>query len=271
MNRILCFGYGYVAHALAKNLKDNNFTGTSRHPTPPILKFDEHTPIPRDILHKHTHVLICIPPEADGDLVLKLHRDDFLSHPHLQWIGYLSSTGVYGDKGGAWVDETSPCIPSDPITQSRFKAEQDWLQLHEIHSLPVHIFRLSGIYGPGRSMVERVLSGTAQRIDKPGQYFSRIHVDDIVQVLEESIAKPTPGHIYNVSDDEPCSSREVIEYVCDQLNRAYPPLIPFEEAHLSPMARRFYHDNRRVSNAKMKSQLGIKLKYPTYREGLKVP
>ncbi len=265
----LCFGYGYVAQAFAQKVKCDGaaVTGTSRT-NENLLLFDVSHPIPRDILFQHTHFLISIPPKNAQDPVLKHHRQDLIDHPNLQWVGYLSSTGVYGDKQGAWVDETSDCAPSDPITQARLAAENSWAELYNEHNLPVHIFRLSGIYGPGRSMLERVLTGQAQRIDKPGQYFSRIHVEDIVQVLQASIAHPSPGQIYNLADDEPCSSKEVIEYVCDQLAISYPPLIPYEDAHLSPMAKRFYSDNRRVCNDKIKSDLGVKLKYPTYREGI---
>jgi nucleoside-diphosphate-sugar epimerase len=275
MSRLLCFGFGYVAKALAEDVSLRNWTvtGTSRTPVSEafsILQFDTNTPLTTKTIHEHTHILISIPPFEGDDLVFQQHRDDLLSHPNLQWVGYLSSTGVYGDKQGAWVDETSTCEPSDAITQARFKAEQQWLSLYKEYNLPVHIFRLSGIYGPGRSMVERVLAGTAQRIHKPGQYFSRIHVEDIVQVLNASMAKPSAGEIYNLADDEPCSSSELIEYVCDRLHLPYPPLIEYKDAQLSPMAARFYHDNRRVCNAKIKSQLGISLIYPTYREGLKL-
>lgn len=257
-----------MAQAFCKSLPEGSYTGTSRLPAGDLLKFDGTNPLSLEMLYEHSHILVSIPPHEGGDLVLKLHKQDLINHPNLQWIGYLSSTGVYGDKQGGWVDEASPCEPSDPITEARYGAEKQWLATYEENGLPVHIFRLSGIYGPGRSMVERVLDGSAQRIHKAGQYFSRIHVDDIVQTLKASVAQPEPGEIYNLADDKPCSSQEIIEYVCDRLHRPYPPLVAFEHAELSPMARRFYHDNRRVANHKIKSKLGILLKYPTYVEGL---
>lgn len=269
MSNYFCFGYGYVAQAFGRALQNRgeSVLGTSRNPGAHVLQFDDSHPIPATILSEQTHLLISIPPTSAGDMVLAQHRQDLLSHPW-QWIGYLSSTGVYGDYNGDWVDEEAVCHPSDPQTQARLDAEKQWLGLYEKHGVPVHIFRLSGIYGPHRSMVDRVLSGDATRIDKPGQYFSRIHVDDIVQVLLASINHPAPGQIYNLADDEPCSSRGVIEYICDQLNMVYPPLIPFEQADLSPMAHRFYQNNRRVMNTKIKRDLGVVLQYPSYREGL---
>jgi nucleoside-diphosphate-sugar epimerase len=184
----------------------------------------------------------------------------------LAWAGYLGTTGVYGDRGGEWVDEASPVAPTMPRTRRRVAAEGRWLA----SGLPVHLFRLAGIYGPGpaRNPLDAVRSGTARRIVKPGQMFGRIHRDDIVQVLCASIARPNPGAIYNLADDEPAPPQDVVAYACALLGTAPPPEIPYEEADLSPMARSFYADNRRICNARIKEELGVILRYPTYREGL---
>jgi nucleoside-diphosphate-sugar epimerase len=186
----------------------------------------------------------------------------------LQWVGYLSTTGVYGDRGGDWVDEESSLEPNTTRGERRLKAEQNWLKLCNDHGLPVHLFRLAGIYGPGRNQLLTVLNGTAKRIIKAGQIFSRIHVDDIAGVLTASIAKPNPCRAYNVCDDEPCPPQEVVEYAASLLGLPLPPEIPFEEANLSSMAKSFYADSKRVSNQRMKNELGYQLLYPNYREGL---
>lgn len=269
MQTALCFGQGYVGGLWRKALEREDYVtlGTCRHSGEDVLLFDGEHPVPRAILDQASYILSTIPPSGEGDPVLRVHQNDLLAHPHLKWIGYISSTGVYGDHQGRWVDEETPCHPTSITGQQRLRAEQQWLHLFQQAGLPVHIFRCSGIYGPARSMMERIVSGQALRIDAPGHYMSRIHVDDIINVLISSMAHPDPGAIYNLADDEPCASREVIEYVCDQLNQPYPPLQGLGEAELSPMARQFYQDNRRVKNDKIKEELHIKLKYPTYREG----
>ena len=186
----------------------------------------------------------------------------------LEWIGYLSTTGVYGDTGGAWVDETATPAPTGARGRRRLAAENAWLAFGERHGLAVHVFRLAGIYGPGRNALATVRRGAAKRIDKPGHVFSRIHVADIAQVLAASIAKPNPGAIYNVCDDEPAPAADVVAHACALLGVAPPPLTPLDEADLSPMARSFYADNRRVSNARIKNELGVALRFPDYRAGL---
>jgi nucleoside-diphosphate-sugar epimerase len=174
---------------------------------------------------------------------------------------------VYGDRGGAWVDESDDVAPTMPRTRRRAAAEAGWL-----HSgLPVHVFRLAGIYGPGpgRNALEAVRAGSARRIVKPGQVFGRVHVDDIVEVLCASIARPRPGAVYNVADDEPAPPQDVIAFACALLGVAPPPEVPYDQAELSPMARSFYADNRRIANARIKRELGVRLRYPSYREGLR--
>ncbi len=216
-----------------------------------------------------THLLISAPPGENGDPVLHLFGEQLQRlSKQLKWVGYLSTTGVYGDRGGDWVDEDSPLEPTTARGQRRLEAERSWLRLHSDFGLPVHVFRLAGIYGPGRNTLLNVRDGSAKRIIKPGQIFSRIHVEDIAGVLAASIAKPHPGRAYNVCDDEPCPPQEVVEFAANLLGLPLPPEIPFEQAELSPMAKSFYAESKRVSNRRIKTELGYKLIYPNYRDGL---
>jgi len=203
-----------------------------------------------------------------GDPVFDSHRDDITAIPNLAWLGYLSTTGVYGDRGGGWVDETSELQPTGERGARRVAAEMAWLGLCRDRDVPVHVFRLAGIYGPGRCPFDALRAGTARRIDKPGQVFSRVHVDDLATVLRASMAQPRPGAVYNVCDDEPASPAEIIAHAAALLGLPPPPLVPFEAAELSPMARSFYADNKCVSNALIKQELGVRLRYPSYRDGL---
>ena len=207
-------------------------------------------------------------PNQNGDPVLEAANDAIAALPTLEWIGYLSTVGVYGDQGGAWVDEETPVAPNSDRTHARVAAERAWLEFGQEIGVPVQIFRLAGIYGPGRSAFDKLRQGTARRIVKPGQVFSRIHVDDIVTVLEASIAQPRAGAIYNVADDEPAPPDEVDRLRGELLGVEPPPEVPFEEAELSPMARSFYEGRRRIDNKRIKSELGVGLRYPTHREGL---
>jgi nucleoside-diphosphate-sugar epimerase len=212
-----------------------------------------------------THLLSSVPPDENGDPVLDVHGAAIAkAAPRLQWIGYLSTTGVYGDRQGGWVDESSALTPTGERGRRRLDAETAWLALPQ----PAHLFRLAGIYGPGRSALDTVRSGKARRVVKPGQVFSRIHRDDIVQVLLASIAQPNPGAAYNVCDDDAADPAEVITHACKLLNVTPPPEVPYAEAQLSPMARSFYDDNKRVRNDRIKRELGVTLKYPDYRAGL---
>ena len=276
MNHLLCFGFGYSAQTFVKRLDSRvwKISATSRDAAGISeidaqgirgFLFDSKLRIAPDI----THLLISAPPDEHGDPVLRLFREQLQRlSKQLQWVGYLSTTGVYGDRGGERVDENSPLEPNTARGHRRLDAEQSWLKLRKDSGLPVHLFRLAGIYGPGRNQLLTVLNGSAKRIIKPGQIFSRIHVDDIAGVLAASIAKLNPGRAYNVCDDEPCPPQEVVEYAANLLGLPLPPEIPFEEAELSPMAKSFYADSKRVSNQRIKSELGYKLIYPTYREGL---
>ena len=279
--RLFCFGYGFTASALGALLdpEDWSLAGTCRTPESchtlaaagvDAVPFSRKEPLadPAQSLAGSTHLLLSIPPDADGDPALDCHGADIAASRGLEWIGYLSTTGVYGDTGGAWVDESAIPSPSGARGRRRLQAERGWLALGEDRGLAVQVFRLAGIYGPGRNALAAVKRGTAKRIAKPGQVFSRIHVADIAQVLAASIAKPRAGAIYNVCDDEPAPAADVVAHACALLGVAPPPLTPLEEADLSPMARSFYADSRRVSNALIKSELGVTLRYPDYRAGL---
>lgn len=273
---LLSFGHGYSARALARRLLPQGWTvlGTTRNPDKArALKAEGITPILwpdgdlRGALSKASHVLCSAGPEAEGDPVLALLRDQIArAAPRLEWVGYLSTTGVYGDHEGEWVDEDTPLTPSTRRGKMRVEAEQAWQSLP---GLPLHIFRLAGIYGPGRGPFEKVRNGTARRIIKPGQVFSRIHVDDIAQVLEASIHQPRPGAIYNLCDDDPAPPQDVIGHAAELLGLPLPPEVPFEQADLTPMARSFYAESKRVRNDLIKTELGVKLLYPDYRHGLR--
>jgi nucleoside-diphosphate-sugar epimerase len=278
-HRLLSFGHGYSARALARRLGAEGWTvaGTSRGAAGAEALaaegieghvFARGRPLAPEVLAGVTHVLVSIPPDDAGDPVLDAHGADLAALPGLRWVGYLSTTGVYGDHDGGWVDETTPLAPVNERGRRRAAAEAGWLSLGRTRGLPVHVFRLAGIYGPGRSQIESVRDGTAKRTYKPGQVFSRIHVDDIAAVLAASIARPRPGAVYNVCDDEAAPPWEVVEYACNLLGAPVPPLVPIEEANLSEMGRSFYAENKRVSNRLIHEELGVVLKYPTYREGL---
>jgi nucleoside-diphosphate-sugar epimerase len=200
--------------------------------------------------------------------VIAHHGADIARLAGLGWVGYLSTTGVYGDRAGGWVDESGELRPTGDRGRRRVAAETAWLDLWRRRGVPVHVFRLAGIYGPRRSAFDSLRQARAQRIDKPGQVFSRIHVDDIAAVLSVSMAKPNPGAIYNVCDDDPAAPAEVIAYAAGLLGIELPPLVPFAQAELSDMAQSFYADNKRVRNDRIKRELGVELAYPDYRQGL---
>ncbi len=279
-DRLFCFGLGFSALALAERLlsKGWHVSGTCREGDrldASAIKntcfFDGSPPATPEIfkaIADATHLLITIPPQPSGDVVLKNFAQEIFNASHLQWIGYISSTGVYGDAQGKWVDESSPLRGSTDLNRKRVAAESAWLKMGRDHALPVMVFRCVGIYGPGRNLLVSAQQGRARRIDKPGLVFSRIHVEDLVQTLEASIKKPHPGAIYNVSDDGPCPPAEATAYACRLLGVEPPPLVPYEKADLSATARGFYNTNKRISNKKIKEELGVKLRYPDYRSGL---
>lgn len=278
--RLFCFGLGFSALALARRLKAAGWAvaGTTRSPERAAALgsegvgahiFARDHPLDPAALSGTTHLLVSIAPDAAGDPVLDVHEADIAALPDLGWIGYLSTTGVYGDWQGAAVDESSELRGAKGRNRRRIAAEAAWLALQSRRGLPVHVFRLAGIYGPGRSAIDQVRAGRARRIDKPGHLFSRIHVDDIATTLQASMARPNPGSIYNVCDDVPASAADVTAYACELLGVEPPPLIPLEAAGLSPMARSFWEDNRLVSNQRLHGELGVNLAYPDYRAGLR--
>lgn len=276
-NELFCFGLGYSAGFLARQLAAEGWrvVGTTRDPTSggeefPLHRFDEGHPLAdaRELLAGATHMLISVPPQEDGCPVLKAHGADLAMLQGLAWVGYLSTTNVYGDRNGGWVDEESPCRPSGERGRRRLDAETGWLDLHRRLGVPVHVFRLAGIYGPGRNALAALQAGSARRVAKPDQVFSRIHVEDIAAVLRASMARPRPGAIYNVCDDEAAPPEDVVAYAAGLLGVAPPPLQDFAAAELSPFAKSFYADNKRVSNRRIKDELGVVLRYPTYRDGL---
>jgi nucleoside-diphosphate-sugar epimerase len=274
MPHLLCFGLGYSARALAARVAADGLqvAGTSRSPGDAVPyvchRFGREHPLPVSAFAEITHILLSVPPDADGDPVLDRHRGDIAALPGLRWLGYLSTTGVYGDRDGGWVDETSELRPSGERGRRRVAAEAGWLDLWRQRGVPVHVFRLAAIYGPGRSPFDTLRAGTAKRIDKAGQAFSRIHVEDLASVLLASIARPRPGAVYNVCDDEPAPPGDVVAHAAALLGLPAPPLVSFDEAELSPMAKSFYDDNKRVSNVLIKTELGVMLRYPDYRAGL---
>ncbi|MDE2384135.1 MAG: SDR family oxidoreductase [Alphaproteobacteria bacterium] len=267
MNHLFCLGFGFTAATLAATLDKAQWriSGTSRTQEGAAaiaaqgyegLLFDELAGIPASV----THLLCSIPPGLKGDAAVAKFAGS-LARP-FTWLAYLSTTGVYGDHGGGWVDEETPLNPSSSRARARALAEAQWL------ALGAQVFRLPGIYGPGRSQLEALLEGSARRVVKPGQVFCRIHVEDIAGVLAASMAKSNPGRIYNVADDEPCPPQDVVAFAASLLGIAPPPEVPIAEANLSPMALSFYDESKRVSNRRIKQELGYQLKYPTYREGL---
>jgi nucleoside-diphosphate-sugar epimerase len=272
---LFCFGLGYSAGFLSRRLAGQGWeiTGTSREAAtaPFALQLFERAHPLADVpqqLADTTHLLISIPPDEAGCPVFDAHGTAIAALRQLRWIGYLSSTNVYGDQAGGWVDEATPTEPSGERGRRRVAAEAAWRALGERSGIPVQIFRIAGIYGPGRSALDALRTGTARRIVKPDQVFSRIHVADLATVLEASMARPCAGAIYNVCDDTPSAPDEVIVCAAALLGIAPPPLEDFASAALSPMARSFYDDSKRVSNRRIKEELGVSLRYPSYREGL---
>jgi nucleoside-diphosphate-sugar epimerase len=205
----------------------------------------------------------------EGDPVLRHFRQDIAQLAELAWIGYLSTVGVYGDWQGQWVDETSPPRPISERSLRRLHAERAWAAFARETGRRVEVFRLAGIYGPGRSVIETLKTGTARRIVKPGQVFNRVHVDDIARALVAAIDKDAGHSIYNISDDEPAPPQDVLAYAAELLRLPMPPDVPFEKAALTGMAATFWAENKRVNNALIKRDLGVELLYPTYREGLR--
>lgn len=278
---LLCFGLGFSARHLIARLDPGQWTiaGTVREPASAeswrargieAFAFDGTAPTPGIdvVLSNATHVLVSAPPGPNGDPVLAHYRDALAAAPALEWIGYLSTVGVYGEHHGGWVDETTPTAPVSARSKNRRAAEQAWEAFGQQTGKRVVIFRLAGIYGPGRSAIDSVRQGRARRIIKPGQRFNRIHVTDIANAVMASMQGRGNAPILNVTDDLPAPPQDVIAYAAELLRVPPPPEVAFDEADLSPMARSFYGENKQVRNDLMKRDLGLTLTFPTYREGL---
>lgn len=269
MKTLLSFGHGYSAQALAEHLIPDGWRviGTSRTPEKRQQEGVEMVAYPgadmTPYLAEATHILMSAAPDEAGDPVLR-ELGEQISAGEYEWLGYLSTTGVYGDHQGAWVGEDAALTPATKRGQWRVDGEKAWLAAHP----NTHLFRLAGIYGPGRGPFSKVRNGTARRIIKEGQVFSRIHRDDIAQVLAASIARPNPGAAYNLCDNMPAPPEDVIGYAAELLGMPLPPAEPFETAEMSPMARSFYGESKRVRNDRIKDELGVVLKFPDYKAGL---
>lgn len=277
--RLFCFGLGYTARRLALHLMSKGWqvAGTVRNTQSireierlgiEVFPFDREHPLkkPKTKLKSATHLISSVPPDAEGDTVLDTHGEIIADlSDTFKWIGYLSTTGVYGNRNGGTVREGDALEPTSARAHLRVEAESRWLGLN------AHIFRIAGIYGPGRGVLEDVRRGRAKRIDKPDQLFSRIHVDDLGRVLAASMAAPDAGEIYNVCDDEPAPPMQVVTFACELLGVKPPSVESFDEAQkkMSPMSLTFWADNKRVDNRRIKEDLGVQLLYPDYRRGLR--
>jgi nucleoside-diphosphate-sugar epimerase len=279
---LFIFGLGYSASATGALLYKRGWQvcGTVRSPAKlEALRGQGFTPLlfsgragVEEAVARATHCLVSVPPTDGGDPVLAAYGEALRALGSLRWIGYLSTIGVYGDLKGGWADEDTPAGPETGRGAARVEAETAWAELCRARGLPLDIFRLAGIYGPGRAPFAKIRSGEARRIVKPAQVFNRIHVDDIAQTVAAAIlqGRTEPGtRVFNVADDEPAPPQDVILYAAQLIGAPPPPEVPFESAALSPMALSFYAGNRRVRNAKIKRELGITLRYPAYREGLR--
>jgi nucleoside-diphosphate-sugar epimerase len=275
--RLFCFGYGYTAQALVRRLSPVDLeiaaTRTTRDAETSGVRLagfrgDAPSQEVRALLAGTTHMLISIPPDLEGDVVLRHHRADITALGELAWIGYLSSIGVYGDCQGRWVDETTPPRPASERSLRRLQAEQQWRAFARTTGRRVEIFRLAGIYGPGRSVLDNLRAGTARRIVKPGQVFNRIHVEDIARVLEAAMTAHGAHDLFNVADDEPAPPQDVLAFAAELIGVPVPPAIAFERAGLAGMAASFWAENKRVGNVRIRRDLGVALAYPTFREGL---
>jgi nucleoside-diphosphate-sugar epimerase len=272
---LLSIGHGYSAQGLADRLLPQGWRiiGTTRSPEKSnVLRAAGIEPLVwpgKDLgpaISEASHILTSVAPVDGLDPVLAHVRDEIAANAtRLDWVGYLSTTAVYGNHGGGWVTEDSPLTPATERGKARVAAEAEW---SAIPGLPLHIFRLAGIYGPGRGPFAKVRNGTARRIIKQGQVFSRTHVEDIARVLEASINRPSPGAAYNVCDDDPAPPEDVIAYAAELLGVPVPPAEDFETAEMTPMARSFYAESKKVSNERIKQELGVCLIYPSYRAGL---
>ncbi|MBX7147187.1 MAG: SDR family NAD(P)-dependent oxidoreductase [Alphaproteobacteria bacterium] len=280
--QLLCLGFGYTARAFYHYLqkyniriiasyrtKDKQEFDNNQNLVPFQFDFNSNEKIPEKLLEDVDSILISIPPTDEGDLVISKHREWLLKiSSRVKWIGYLSATSVYGDWQGKWVDEKSNLLAQTERGKRRIKAEKSWMDLWQNFNLPIHIFRLAGIYGPGRNVLEDLVAQKARHIIKPGQVFNRIYIDDLIKILSLSLAYPTPGKIYNICDDLPCFNEDILNFATNLLTCSYPLTTDLNDPNLTPMIKSFYVDNKRISNHKMKVEFGVQLDQPTYKQGL---
>jgi nucleoside-diphosphate-sugar epimerase len=274
---LFCFGLGYTARNVIKYLQGSpyynwSYTGTKRvtslaneNRNINLISFSENLIIP----YETTHILISIPPYQHEDIVLKLFKQQILNLKNIEWIGYISSTGVYGNHNGNWVNESSQTLPSSPTNIDRLKVEKGWLNLYKYYNKPITIFRAAGIYGEGRNIIEKILNGeNSQLIIAPNCYFSRIHIEDLAKIIIRSMFSKITGEIFNIADDYPCENIEVTRYTYQLLGIKPPSPVELKDAQISDFALNFYLDSKKVDNHKVKELLNYKLIYPTYKEGL---
>ncbi|MDX6804540.1 NAD-dependent epimerase/dehydratase family protein [Terrihabitans rhizophilus] len=282
-DRLVILGYGFCAREFVKRHGDrfNDILATVRDPGAGAsnqsgVRFEKldtgYAPEPAllEAVRHATHVLVSVPPGRDGDPALALLGEEIAAARHLRWIGYLSTTGVYGDHAGAWIDETAPTNPVSARAVRRLEAENGWRALAGPGRV-VHVFRLSGIYGPGRNPLLSLLEGSSRALDKPGQVFNRIHVEDVAEAVAAAMTRPEAGPVFNLADDEPAPQPEVLAYAAKLLGLGPPEVVAFDagQAAMSEMARSFWAENKRVGNRRLVTELGVQLRYPTYREGLR--
>lgn len=277
--RLLVFGLGYGALAVSRVLKGQvDISGTTRDParvqvlnaegiTVTVFDGERHSPEVGEAVAAATHVIVSVPPGAETETVLMLHGEDLSQAPDLRWIGYLSSVAVYGNYGGAWVSERTTPHPKTERAVRRRKAELEWQRFGINRDISVAIFRIAGIYGPGRNAFVALSEGRAHRVVKPGQVFNRIHVDDMAAAVAAGLLKGEGG-VFNLADNGPSPPEDVVTFAAGLMGVAPPPEVPIGKAELSPMAQSFYVDNKRVDNRRMKALTGSELLFPTYREGL---
>lgn len=281
MNRLVVLGAGYTGRRLCSRLVEGGWHVTGSRTTAARASelrdhgivgavFDGCAPSEdiRNALRRATHVLSAIAPTEEGDPVLRHHREDLAEAPELRWLAYVSTTGVYGDRGGGVVDESSELSPATDRGRRRVTAESAWQALGDARGTPLQIFRLAGIYGPGRSVLDRLRDGSARRVVGAGLVFNRIHVEDIVGAVLAGMDHRMQSGVFNLSDDEPAPPATVVEFGARLLGIDPPEAVSLDEADLSATARSFYEENKRVSNRRLKSDLAYRLAYPTYREGL---
>lgn len=278
--QLMIFGFGFTSAAVASRLKQKHMaiSGTTRSAekaemlkkqgvNPIIFDGENSNSQVMDGLAEATYLLVSIGPNAEGDPVLNSLKSNPELFKHLKWIGYLSTVGVYGNHDGEWVNEDTQCKPVSKRSIERVAAENEWLSLGESAGVPVAIFRLSGIYGPGRNIFMNIEKGTARRLVKPNQVFNRIHREDIAQAVDLAIEKQASG-IFNITDDEPAPPQDVVTYAFDLVGKEPPEEIDFATADLTPMARSFYGENKRVSNTKSKEKLGMVYEWADYKTSL---